>query len=76
MKDYLKPLLVLAAPDSSLKSRSTPNWVQLVVPLEPLALDQALLLCPLSELEWIAWIPDHGEVRLHISEFYLPADWN
>ena len=49
-----------------------PNyWVKLVAPLNPYCHDEALLLCQASDSEgnWIAWVPDHGEAILHVSQF-------
>jgi len=30
--------------------------------------DEALLLCQASETEWVAWVPDHGEILLTIDQ--------
>lgn len=51
-------------------------WVSLAALPHELSYSEALLLCQQSEDEWLAWIPDHGETVLHISEFYLPSTWN
>lgn len=51
-------------------------WVRLANALSPFSHDEAMLLCQTSAEEWIAWVPDYGEVVLHLSEFYLPAEWN
>ncbi|PSB00605.1 hypothetical protein C7B64_22605, partial [Merismopedia glauca CCAP 1448/3] len=45
------------------------TWVHLLESPSPLGYQEALLLCPHSEDEWVAWIPDHGEEVLHISQF-------
>ncbi|BAY31648.1 hypothetical protein NIES37_08660 [Tolypothrix tenuis PCC 7101] len=45
------------------------RWVKLLQLPNPYSFDEALLLCAVSKHEWLAWIPDHGEVVLHISEF-------
>lgn len=37
------------------------TWVKLLELPNPYSFDEALLLCPISQYEWIAWIPDHGE---------------
>ncbi|MDZ7962261.1 MAG: hypothetical protein RMY34_31090 [Aulosira sp. DedQUE10] len=44
-------------------------WVKLLQLPNTYSFEEALLLCPVSEDEWIAWIPDHGEAVLHIREF-------
>ncbi|ACK67798.1 hypothetical protein PCC8801_3848 [Rippkaea orientalis PCC 8801] len=44
-------------------------WVRLLEPLSLFCYDEAILLCQLSEIEWIAWIPDHGESMLNIEQF-------
>ncbi len=46
-------------------------WVKLLNQLSPFSYEEALLLCQASEFEWIAWVPDHGEVTLHESQFCL-----
>lgn len=49
-----------------------PNtWVRLLDELNPFCHDEALLLCQESESEWVAWIPDHGEAILDISQFCI-----
>jgi hypothetical protein len=45
----------------------TSTWINLRELLNPFSFDEALLLCQLSEDEWLVWIPDHGEARLHQS---------
>ncbi len=44
------------------------NWVKLLELPNPYSFDEALLLCEISEYEWLAWIPDHGEAVLHIRQ--------
>jgi hypothetical protein len=50
------------------------TWVQLYKGLNPYSDHEAKLLCQASEDEWIAWIPDHGEATLHISQFCVYAE--
>lgn len=45
------------------------TWVQLLELPSRFSFDEALLLCPLSEDQWLAWIPDHGEAVLHTRQF-------
>ncbi|MDZ7949806.1 hypothetical protein [Nostoc sp. DedQUE09] len=45
------------------------TWVKLLQLPNPFSFDEALLLCPVSADEWLAWIPDHGEAILNIREF-------
>lgn len=45
------------------------SWVTLLEYPSEFSYGEALLLCPLSDDEWVAWIPDHGEAVLHISQF-------
>ncbi len=49
------------------------TWVQLVEPesFSPLCEDEALLLCQISNWEWAAWIPSHGEAIVKINQFCL-----
>lgn len=48
------------------------TWVQLLELLNPYCHDEALLLCPISDREWVAWIPDHGEAVINIEQFCVP----
>jgi hypothetical protein len=47
----------------------TSTWVSLLQLPNPFSFDEALLLCPISEDEWLAWIPDHGEAIINIGQF-------
>ncbi len=41
------------------------SWVKLLEIPNPYSFDEALLLCQISNHEWLAWIPDHGETVLY-----------
>lgn len=57
-------------PYCNLHSEVSPSdWVKLLNPLSEYSHDEALLLCKQSEDVWVAWIPEHGEALLHISQF-------
>ncbi|MGK7907759.1 MAG: hypothetical protein AB4040_11100 [Synechococcus sp.] len=45
------------------------SWVTLLEHPSEYSYGEALLLCPISDDEWVAWIPDYGEAVLHISQF-------
>ena len=45
------------------------TWVHLLELPSTFSFDEALLLCQLTEDEWVAWIPDHGEAVLHTRQF-------
>ena len=47
------------------------TWVQLLESesFSPLCHDEALLLCQISNWEWAAWIPGHGEAVINIEQF-------
>ncbi len=47
------------------------TWVKLTTLLNPYAADEAKLLCQASPDTWVAWVPDHGEVLLNKSHFYV-----
>ena len=51
------------------------HWVQLLEPesFSPLCHDEALLLCQISNWEWAAWIPGHGEAVIDINQFCFPT---
>lgn len=46
------------------------TWVNLLELPSAFSYDEALLLCQLSEDEWVAWIPGHGEAVLHTRQFH------
>ena len=49
----------------------TDTWVHLLELPSAFSYDEALLLCQLSEDEWVAWIPNHGEAVLHTRQFHV-----
>ena len=49
------------------------TWVQLLELFNPYCHDEALLLCQISNWEWVAWIPDHGEAVINIEQFCCPT---
>lgn len=61
----LKPLQQEYQPDT---------WVHLLELPSTFSYDQALLLCQVSEDEWVAWIPAHGEALLHTRQFMWTND--
>ncbi|HEY9908378.1 MAG TPA: hypothetical protein V6D18_12330 [Thermosynechococcaceae cyanobacterium] len=61
----------LPSPVPIAPSLSASTWVKLVEPPTPFSADEALLLCQASETEWVAWIPDYGEILLKIEQINL-----
>lgn len=45
-------------------------WVKLMQTPSLFSSDEALLLCPVSDYQWLAWVPDYGEIVLDREEFY------
>ncbi|WP_432810378.1 hypothetical protein [Pantanalinema sp. GBBB05] len=45
------------------------TWVKVLHPPTAFSFDEAWLLCQCSEHNWLAWIPDYGEIMLHVDEF-------
>ncbi len=45
------------------------TWVKLFNPPTAYSFDQAWLLCEYSENQWLAWVPDYGEILLNTDEF-------
>ncbi len=43
-------------------------WVRLLHPPTAFSFDEAWLLCQCSEQQWLAWIPDYGEILLNVDE--------
>lgn len=81
MGRYLQPLPIEPPPNTQKIHSAQPEsslavWVQLAVLPSPYSHNQALLLFRQTDDEWLAWVPDHGEVILHRSEFYVDSDWN
>jgi hypothetical protein len=46
-------------------------WVKLNGVPSDYSFDEALLLCQQDSTQWLAWVPDHGEVVLNRSDFYI-----
>lgn len=46
------------------------TWVKLLELPSPHSFDKALLLYRSSCKEWMAWVPNYGEIRLNESKFY------
>lgn len=41
-------------------------WLPLEQPPSPFADSEALLLCQLTELDWLTWVPNYGEFHLRL----------
>jgi len=55
--------------DQNISSNHTNNdWVNLIGIDDDLLDQQALLLCPYSEVEWLTWLPSYGEKIIHIDQ--------
>jgi hypothetical protein len=52
--------------DKNISLSTNNDWVQLVGMDDNCLDEQALLLCPYSEVEWVTWLPSQGETILHI----------
>lgn len=46
-------------------------WVKLNGLPSEYSFEEALLLCQQEGGKWLAWVPDHGEVVLNRSDFYI-----
>ncbi|MGB8702130.1 MAG: hypothetical protein WCD18_22165 [Thermosynechococcaceae cyanobacterium] len=46
------------------------TWVKLLQLPSPYSFDEALLICQVALDEWLAWVPDYGEIRLNTKQFY------
>ncbi|MDX2243746.1 MAG: hypothetical protein NW224_23945 [Leptolyngbyaceae cyanobacterium bins.302] len=51
-----------------------PMWVKLFQAPGIFSSHEALLLCQVAREQWLAWVPDHGEIVLDREEFYLEWD--
>jgi hypothetical protein len=45
------------------------SWVKLLQRHTSFSSDKALLLYPISSQEWMAWVPEHGEISLNVRQF-------
>ncbi|HBE20908.1 MAG TPA: hypothetical protein DEG17_12635 [Cyanobacteria bacterium UBA11149] len=74
------PILVKASPATAwenLRTYSAPpkpkyqpsTWVKLFNPPTAYSFDEAWLLCECDDNQWLAWIPDYGEILLKTDEF-------
>lgn len=75
--DRIRPLVSEALNLTTLNQNSVchitysrDSWVKLIELPSEYSADEALLLCQESPDTWVAWVPDHGEVRLDRSNFY------
>ncbi len=50
------------------------SWVQLVQPSPLFGGQEALLLCQIASCQWLAWMPEYGELILGREEFYWDCD--
>lgn len=82
MKYDRKPLEWIATTASQLSNSTNllqteaNQWVYLRQLPDSFSHDEALLLTRVSEHEWLAWVPDYGEVTLHSDEFYFDHQLN
>lgn len=63
----IKPYLA-SDPGSSLQPST---WVRLREAPSPYSSTEALLLCREGLNQWLAWVPDYGEISLSVHEFQL-----
>jgi hypothetical protein len=49
------------------------TWVKLFNPPTAFSFDEAWLLCQCGENQWIAWVPEYGEITVNTDEFCIPA---
>lgn len=71
LEQSLKMTTVLPASESLSPSEIEPStWVKLVQPPSVFSSDEALLLCQCSDNQWLAWVPEYGEIVLDMDEFY------
>lgn len=59
-------LNVITSPANILNQLQPGTWIHLEVPLSFSAYDEALLLCQISETQWVSWVPDYGEYLLQL----------
>ncbi len=44
------------------------TWVRLSQRPTPFSSDEALILCQCAENQWLAWVPDYGEITLSAND--------
>ena len=50
------------------------SWVQLVQPSPLFGGHEAMLLCQIAPCQWLAWMPEYGELILGREEFYWDSE--
>lgn len=64
----LNRLLTLSAEEPQVSLQPS-TWVKLLDLPGPFSFDEALLLCEYPEGQWLAWVPDFGEILLSPGQF-------
>ncbi|MBW4579970.1 MAG: hypothetical protein KME42_10415 [Tildeniella nuda ZEHNDER 1965/U140] len=54
---------------STLPAIAPLTWVKLLQRPSAYSADEALLLCEAADHQWVAWIPDYGEIVLRREQF-------
>lgn len=44
-------------------------WIKLWQLPSPFSADEALLLCQCAADQWLAWVPEYGEILLELGDF-------
>ncbi|MBW4695245.1 MAG: hypothetical protein KME27_26140 [Lyngbya sp. HA4199-MV5] len=69
---FLQPSPASTIAGHSVQAAIAPStWVKLRSLPTTYCSDEALLLCQQSEQQWLAWVPDYGEITLEREEFEL-----
>jgi hypothetical protein len=66
----LRPITAIALREVVPFVPTAQHWVTLRDLPSEYSYDQALLICKSDSETWIAWVPDHGEIRLDRGQFY------
>jgi hypothetical protein len=52
--------------DKNISTNVCDDWVELVNMNDDSLDQEALLLCPYSDVEWVAWFPSEGKRIIHV----------
>lgn len=66
----LRPITAIVLRETEPFIPTAQSWVTLRDLPSDYSYDQALLLCKADRETWVAWVPDHGEIRLDRGQFY------
>ena len=56
------------------KTLESGSWVRLLEKPNHFSFEEALLLCEISDREWLTWIPNYGQQTLNLRQFVASGE--